>query len=428
MLHDDHTAGLSAALQELAQQGVTPDIAESLIASRASARNELDQAVRSAVPAYAESSNPDVLPDLSDHIEQHLHHIIGLLSDSSPSNFSFVREHAERQAQRRFPLEALLHTLRCNHKLISDWVRDAALASAPQTAQVRRVVAAAADFVFGYTDAASTIATAAYVDQTRALAEAEGDQRNELLNTLLDGYDEADPRAAYLLRRNGYLKQRQSYCVVVARSVDASEMENLARAQRMVDAITDALDTAPIRLLIGIRDNHVIAVLSGTLRLSGWTAPQSLLAERVLPHLRMVGPAALIGMSNDVPATSHIPRAVAEARLALDHANVAQRVMQYAELSFQQLLIAQVQAGPQLALPAWAEDFAVADLKSKGALLKTLRAYADANMNVLQTAKALSIHSNTVYARMQKLRALTGQDALNYHALTEMLLVADCME
>jgi sugar diacid utilization regulator len=61
-------------------------------------------------------------------------------------------------------------------------------------------------------------------------------------------------------------------------------------------------------------------------------------------------------------------------------------------------------------------------------LIKTLEAYADADMNVLRTAKALAIHPNTIYARLQKINDITGRNALNYHALTEMLLAAECAQ
>jgi hypothetical protein len=123
------------------------------------------------------------------------------------------------------------------------------------------------------------------------------------MDTLLSGYDESDRVAARLLRRAGYLEQRQSYCIAVARSVDPREMENPARAQRMADALAEILSASPLRQLIAVRDNHVVAIVSGTRRISGWTAPQTLVADRVYPLLRQVGPAALIGLSNDVPST-----------------------------------------------------------------------------------------------------------------------------
>ena len=87
-------------------------------------------------------------------------------------------------------------------------MRDAALAAADEAAHVRRVVATVADLAIEYTDAISTAATSAYVDETRRLAEAEGDRRTELMTILLQGYDESDSRAAQLLRKAGYLKQR----------------------------------------------------------------------------------------------------------------------------------------------------------------------------------------------------------------------------
>jgi sugar diacid utilization regulator len=67
-----------------------------------------------------------------------------------------------------------------------------------------------------------------------------------------------------------------------------------------------------------------------------------------------------------------------------------------------------------------------ADSKSKGVLAATLKAYADADMNVLQAAKALAIHPNTVYARMHKIERITGQNPLSYHSLTEFLLAIEC--
>jgi sugar diacid utilization regulator len=205
-------------------------------------------------------------------------------------------------------------------------------------------------------------------------------------------------------------------------------MENAARAQRMANALHDVLSAMPLRTLIGVRDNLVFAVVSGTRRQSGWTAPQSLLPDRLMPQLKKVGPAALIGMSNDVPSTSHIPRAAVEAKLALDFASFAERVMPYASVSLRQLLISHGRNSMQSSLPAWLDDFIRADAKARGKLSATLRAYADADMNVLQAAKLLSVHPNTIYARAQRITDITGRNALSYHTLTEMLLAADCRQ
>ena len=417
---------LRGSLSALRGHGVVPGITVALRGRHDAFVRELISAISSEVPAYTESGNPELIPELEAHVDELVREACRLLAGERVGTFDFVTEHARRRAAQKFPLDAVLHAYRCVHRNLSRWVRDAALETAPESAQVRRVVAAASDFTVEFTGALGTVLTSEYVAHTRILAEAEGDRRTRLIDTLLSGYDESDQIAAQLLRRAGYLEQRQSYCIAIARSVNPQEMENPSRAQRMAEAITEVFARSPLRHLVSVRDNHVVAILSGTRRLSGWTAPQSLVADRAYPLLRQVGPAAVIGLSNDVPSTSHIPRAASEARLALDFADVANRVMRYAQISFQQMLVRVARDNLQSAMPAWVGDFMRADRKARGALSATLRSYADNNMNVLQTAKALSIHPNTVYSRAHRINELTKRDALSFHDLNEMLLAIEC--
>lgn len=419
---------LRATLTNLRTQGVVPVVQTALEPQRAASLKELIAAVSSEVPAYTESGNPELIPELEAHLGDIVDAACSLLAGNPVPPFQFVTEHARRRAAQKFPLNAILHAYRCVHRLLSRWIRDAALQTADESAQVRRVVAAVSDFAVEYTGALGTLLTSEYVAHTRSLAEAEGDRRTRLMDTLLSGYDESDRVAAQLLRRAGYLEQRQSYCVAIARSVNPREMENPARAQRMADAVAAVFARSSLRHLVGVRDNHIVAILSGTRRLSGWTAPQSLVADRVYPLLRQVGPAAVIGLSNDVPSTSHIPRAASEGHLALDFADVANRVMRYSDIPFRQMLVTHARASVQSALPAWLDAFTKIDCKARGSLLSTLRAYADTNMNVLRAAQALEVHPNTIYARMRRISELTGLDPLNYHDLTEMLLAAECAD
>ena len=197
-----------------------PAVQAPLLAEAGRMAAELQQAVLDEVPAFTDSGNPDVIPELSEHLDAHVREVCRLLGGGLPGELDFVREHAERRASQRFPLDALLQSYRILHRTLATWVRDAALEVADESAHLRRVVAAVTDFVIEYTGNAGSLLTSEYVHHTRRLAEAEADRRSALLNTLLDGYDEADQTAAGLLRRAGYLQQRQSYCVAIARSVD----------------------------------------------------------------------------------------------------------------------------------------------------------------------------------------------------------------
>ena len=128
----------------------------------------------------------------------------------------------------------------------------------------------------------------------------------------------------------------------------------------------------------------------------------------------------------DAPSTSHIPRALREAQLALDVATVADRVVPYGRIPFRDMLVQVAADQVQGTLPTWLKPFAVADEKAKGIYVDTLRAYADNDMNVLRTAEMLSIHPNTIYARMQKIEGITGHNPLRFNALNELLLATDC--
>ena len=417
---------LATTLTSLGNLGLIPQVLPLLEATADTVDEELRSSVPDEIPAFSASGNPDILPEQARHATDNMTEIRRLLGGGRVGDFEFVREHARRRASQKFPLEATLHAYRCSHKILSRWIQDAALAAAPTDAQVRRVVAAVADFAFEYTDSISTIATSEYVTQTRRLAEAEGDRRSELLNVLLSGFDEADGRVARLLRQSGYLKQRQAYCVVVAQPVDPSEMRNPARAQRLADSLIESVGENGVRSIVGVRDNAVVAVFSATRRQSGWTAPQSALAGRLQPQLLKVGIAALIGVSSDVPSTSHIPNALEQATLALEFADVANRVVQYTDIPMQRMMLRLARDEMQAALPTWADTLYTADKKMRGALEATLQAYASANMNVLQAAKLLEVHPNTIYSRVNKVQDITGKNALTFHDLSELLLAMEC--
>lgn len=420
----DHS--LRSILDTLTAVGVIPTAAGWLEARRDEIGTELQATIGAEIPAFQESGNPEIVPQQLEHVAEHMAEILRLLGGAPTADFEFVARHAAKRAEQRFPLEITLHAYRCGHRVFAKWIREAALANADQAASLGQTLAAVADFSIEYTDSISTVATSEYVSHTRLIAEAEGDRRSKLLAVLLGGYDEADGRVARLLRGAGFLDQRQSFCVAVVRSVDPAEMENAARVRRIVDAIEDTFAGFPPRVLLGVRDDRVIAVFSATRRMSGWTAPQITLSRQVRSLLLKLGNATLVGVSSDAPSTSYIPKILAEAKMAFEFADAADRVVSFSDVSVRRMLLRQAQDTAPPALPQWSATLFAADDRARGVLVKTLRAYADSNMNVLGAARLLEVHPNTIYSRMQRIADITGLDGLGYHALTELLLTADC--
>jgi sugar diacid utilization regulator len=421
----DHHA-LRDAMALIAACGVLRNAGPVLDASADRAATALREAVLAEVPAFSTSGNPQILPSLAVHAGEHMQEIRRLAEGGEIDDFAFVKAHAQRRAEQYFPLEAVLHAYRCGHRILSRWLRDAAIAHQPQN--IEAAISAVADFAIEYTNTISTIMAAEYVAQTRILAEAEGDRRTELLNILLSGYDESDAKSARLLKRAGYLEQRHSYCVVVAQSINPAEMELPERAQRIVNAISTAVATTPIRMLAGIRNSVVTAILSDVRRQSGWTAPQTNLALRLHPLLLTLGPAVLIGVSTDQPSTSFLPRALQEATIALDFASVSRRVVQFVELPLRSLMLHRGGEYVRSVAPSWIASFVEADAKAKGSLIATLRALADTDLNVQEAGRRLGVHPNTIYARLGRIRDVSGLDGQRHHDLVELLLAADCWQ
>jgi hypothetical protein len=410
---------LSALLRQLAELGVIPAAAAHL--DGVAAARDLSAALLAEVQALQTSANPQLLPAVDRHVHEHVAELRRLFGGGDLGDFDFVRIHAEERAEQRFPLEVTLHAYRCGHRVLSQWLRQAAMAAG--VASPPQAVAAVADFSIEYTNTISTVAAAAYVARTRLLAEAEGDQRTELLTILLSGYDESDSRVAQLLKRAGYLEQRQTYCVALIQPVNAGEMAHPDRARRIIAALSDALAGTTVRMLAGVRNGAVTAILSDRRRLSGWTAPQESLAARLRERLLTLGPAVITGLSGDHPSTAYLPRALGEAATALDLASVTDRVVPFSRLPLRALLIHRGADLLRSTPPAWAEALSQAD----PALVATLRAIAAADLNVQQAARQLGKHPNTIYARLARLRELTGLDGQRYGDLSEMLLAAECL-
>lgn len=423
---DTHANLLSKALERLNADALLSAAAVRMEDTASAAIGDFRGAVLAEIPAYSDSRNPRLLPGLTDHVGELTREILRLLQGGAVTDFAFVRDYAEQCADQRFPLEATLQAYRCGNKIFAGWIGQAIQDSTASSAAIDQFAIAADEFAMEFTNAISTISAGAYVAQIRLLAEVASDRQNELLSLLLDGYDESDGRVADIMRDAGFLEGRQSFCVALARSIDPAEMLNPVRARRLADAIDEILQGVSTRRLVDLRNDKVTIICSDICRESGWTIPQIDLARRLTDELALVGTAALIGVSNDALSTSQIPTAHREAQLAFELADVGHRVTQFSDIPMRRLIMHLAGDEFQRIMPRWSADFLKADVKGRGALVGTLRAYADEDMNALRAAARLKVHPNTIYSRFQKIFDITGLEARNYNALTELLLVADC--
>jgi len=150
---------LQHVLASLARIKVIPRVTKILDPGIEGTNRALRDAVLAEIPAFTMSSNPFILLDLERHTSEHVDEIRRLFSGGEVGDFAFVETHARRRAEQRFPLEVTLHAYRCGHRVLSRWLRDAAIAV--KAAKAEAAVDAIADFAIEYTNAISAIATSA---------------------------------------------------------------------------------------------------------------------------------------------------------------------------------------------------------------------------------------------------------------------------
>lgn len=417
-------AGIERSLSALARFGVPSRTSLPLSRWSGEWSRQVCESLAAAVPVSWAQATQEARAELERHVGEHIAELSRLLGGGAVGEFEFVRAAARRLAAQRLSIEVTLQAFRCMAPVLLGGLR--AVAVSARSRKREQAATALADLLNEYIGTVGIVFASEYVAHASVVAELEGDRRAELLGLLVGGYDESDARVTRLLKRAGYLEQRLRFCVALAQSIDPLEMESAARAQRIADAMNDCVATLPVRVLVGVRSNLVTAVFSDLRRVSGWTAPQASLSERIHERLLVLGPALLIGLSADQASPALIARGMHEATVALDFATVGQRVVAFSSLSIRRLLIHRGVEYVQSALPAWFAALRDADARLRGELAKTLRALADADMNVQGAARLLRVHPNTVYARLQRIDDLTGLDAQRYHDLTHLLLAMDC--
>jgi hypothetical protein len=209
--------------------------------------------------------------------------------------------------------------------------------------------------------------------------------------------------------------------VAVARCGDAT---NGARADRetallrLSQTVEQAISSPGFGKLVDIRNGEVLAIVSsvgGTA--AGVTAAlRDAFAGRTEP-----GAAAQVGISLDATEVEALPRAYLEAARAIEFAEPAWPVMHFADIDLLEFLIRRPDAAAFRLIPSWVEPFTLADRSKDGELSRTISTFAECSLNVKRTARRLRLHPNTVYFRLNRVRALTGVDPRSFAGVALLL-------
>jgi PucR C-terminal helix-turn-helix domain/GGDEF-like domain len=376
-------------------------------------------ALRSEIPAYAAAGNEHFFDDVADQVARHYRTKLSSFLEGrivTLEDIAFVRGAATRRARTGFPLEDYLNAFRVGQQVI--W--DATVECATDTPVGREAALALAGPQMRYVDFASTHAAHAYVEfQQYVIADADRERR-DLLEHLLAG--EMPTRGPHIGTAQRYGIGADTRMLVVAGMIAGQPADSNAPHAASA-ALVRAGMHEPSTLVV-VRQSEIVAV--PVLGPDGHAEQLCERLESLQRRLRAEGMPLAMGISTVASGVAELPRAYREARSALDCLPDA-GVSALPRLSaFEYLALHSDDTARRLVDPRLRE-FLDDERDRGGVLIATIRAFADADMNLRAAAEVLQIHPNTAQYRLGRIEERTGRNPRCVEHLVD-LLVAIALE
>jgi len=378
-------------------------------------------------PEYRNSVDDEFTKESKSHCGELLDTIIAVAAGRSIRSgatdpFAFVRTHAEWRARHQVPLTASLHAYRLAHKTYWGITRELLVRHGHAgREEALDSMAMLSDFWIEFFDYVGAVLAEAHAVE-EGLSVAQNTRAYVgLIDDLLRGNE---PRGAegQRLRTLCGIRPGAPMAVVIGRpfqSADGKEIDLEVALRALVRLIQQVLPSAVFGKLVDIRNGEITVILCSDRDTS----------RRFLKVLRKQGfgkraangLAVGVGASLDTEEIARLPESLEEARLAQGFTSPAQPLGHFADIDLPQLLIQRADSIALRLIPEGMRNLTPAGGEQSAELLRTIRAFADCNLNVKQTARSLGVHTNTVYFRLNRINKLTGIDPRTFSGISLLL-------
>ncbi|MCZ4605109.1 helix-turn-helix domain-containing protein [Streptomyces sp. Lzd4kr] len=375
------------------------------------------EVMRTEIPSYAlqdERFFDDVREQVLEHYRMQLAALAGD-RDIAPEDLVFSRAAAMRRARAGFALEDWISAFRVGRQVL--W--DALLDCAGTFAEAQQAALSLVTPLMRYVDFASTHAAQAYVEyQQHVVADADRERR-DLLDQLLTGV--SPTRGPLFAAAQAYgIGPRAAMMAVVAVCGDGTGDATSTEHGYATSASISVAGPWAGRTLVVARHGEVVTVP---------VVRAGMNAEDICAHFAAVqqrlaraGTRLSMGISTVAQGAAELPRAYAEARAALDLVPSGGGVAALPRLSpFDYLALRADDLARQLVdrrVRALLEE----DRRRGDTLADTIRAFAEADLNLRLAADRLRIHHNTAHYRLRRIEERTGRNPRRIADLLELLV------
>lgn len=379
--------------------------------------------LRSESPEYRNAVDDAFAEETKAHCNALLLMIVGIaagdLDKSTPDPFDFVRTHARWRARRQVPLVASLHAYRIARRIYSEVSQDA-LDRHEAPGDIVCAQRMLYEFWIEFFDHVGHVLAETHAAEDALIVAQETRSHARLMDSLLRGAEPVEQELRGLCAARG-IRLGAPLAVAVAKPllVNGGHVDREIIFRTLARRFEDAISPTILGSLIDVNDSQVTAIVCGDGD-AGRSLIQSLrrggFAKRAAN-----GQSVAVGISMDVSEVAVLPQALEEALIAIEFAGAGQPLIRFSDVYLPDLLVRRADQFAVRLIPAWAKQLHSSQDGQSRELIRTIREFADCDLNVKSTARKLGVHTNTVYFRLNRLTTITGCDPRTYTGASTIL-------
>jgi hypothetical protein len=367
------------------------------------------------IPGYG-SAAPELISDLRAGATATAEVLARAFAEGSTlrrEDLAFLREVATRRVHQGISLEEFLHAYRV--ALLTIW--DASADEAARLKISREAGFGLARSAIDAIDIITTQAAEAYLREENRLRTQSGRAARDLVERLIDGQPIGPGRrhpAAPGLDPTGQL------LTVVGRA----EQTTLAvgdALQLARDALEESMSLGTVRPLATIRHGELVLITAGG-------SPGAKIARLRAARQRTIAEHNIdvrYGVSVPSQGFASVEQAYREAALSLSYTSPSRPIVSLHDLSSLECALVGATATTKAVIASKGNNLRALSDEELAAAVETIRAFADADLNVAKAAHRMHVHPNTVRYRLQQIATKTGHDPRTFMGLVELLCILE---
>lgn len=360
------------------------------------------------VPNYQRS---ELHSDVARHCERIYGVFLSTVRDGrepSVADFPWTAEHAQKRVDHEIPLVDFLKAFRIAQLELWDHLLEwASCSDAEQT------VLGLVSHVMRTIEAGSSAAATTYMEaQQYDLADQENVQR-DLVEDLLARRAPTHARQLEVLRETGL---GDGQYVVISAELGSSDGYT---SQQLLTMSARTHFSRVAGGVFAVRQAELVALLP--LRSKDDRSLNQRLC-RMVEELNGRGISLRVGMSAPHTGLTDVPEGHAEARLAFGSIRDDHGVVALTDLSTLDYLVHRPDDTVGRLIRPQVRAFLAEDRDGDGVYSESLEAFIEHNLNAREAARALHVHVNTMYYRLERIAERTGCDVRRVEEMIELLL------